>query len=361
LPYSRARGLIGAGGMVAILVLNYNGWRYTVECVESLGHLRHREFWVVLVDNGSTDDSVDQIRAWARGEVPIESPFFKEPGWAKPVRLVEYEGEPSLEQVALEPAAEAPYVTLIRLPENRGFAAGNNVAIRYALARGAEWTWLLNNDTVVTADSLTEMLRAGLADPRVGVVGCKLLYYDRPDTIQAAGGGRFYLWLGLSYQYGRMQRDDGRWDRRLNPHYVSGASMLVRSDSWIKVGLFDEWFFFYGEEIDWQVRAAARGWHIGYASAAKIYHREGATAGFKSPWAELQATRSNVSLCRRYAPWSLPVVIVVQLLRVLRRLGRRQYPQAQAVLQGLLAALTEARSRRGHREAFRRPTRSDFY
>jgi len=113
-----------------------------LECLESLGHLRYRDFWVVLVDNGSTDDSVDQIRAWARGEVPVESPFFKEPGWAKPVRLVEYEGEPSLEQVALEPAAEAPYVTLVRLPENRGFAAGNNVAIRYALARGAEWTWL---------------------------------------------------------------------------------------------------------------------------------------------------------------------------------------------------------------------------
>ena len=141
--------------LVGILVLNYNGWRYTLECLESLGHLRYRDFWVILVDNGSTDDSVDQLRAWARGEVAVHSPFFEGPGWAKPVRLVEYDGEPSPEQVAAEPAAEGPYVTLIRLPENRGFAAGNNVAIRYALARGAEWTWLLNNDTV-----------AGLGEPQ---------------------------------------------------------------------------------------------------------------------------------------------------------------------------------------------------
>ncbi len=346
---------------MAILILNYNGWRYTVECLESLGHLWYRNFWVVLVDNGSTDYSVDRIRAWARGEVAVHSPFFEGPGWAKPVRLVEYDGEPSPEQAAAEPAAEGPYVTLIRLPENRGFAAGNNVAIRYALARGAEWTWLLNNDTVVTPDSLTQMLRAGLADPRVGVVGCKLLYYHRPDTIQAAGGGRFYFWLGLSYQYGRMQKDDGRWDGSLNPHYVSGASMLVRSDCWTVVGPFDESFFFYGEEVDWQVRARARGWGIVYQSAAKIYHREGATAGFKSPWAELQATRSNVILCRRYAPWSLFAVLLVQLLRILRRLGRRQGLQAQAVLQGVLAALTEARTRPGHRGAFRRAPRSDLY
>jgi GT2 family glycosyltransferase len=76
-------------GKIGVLILNYNGWRFTLECLESLGHLRYRDFWVVLVDNGSTEDSVDQIRAWARGEVPVESPFFKEPGWAKPVRLVE--------------------------------------------------------------------------------------------------------------------------------------------------------------------------------------------------------------------------------------------------------------------------------
>jgi GT2 family glycosyltransferase len=329
----------GQSGGVAVLVLNYNGWRYTVECLESLGNLRHREFWVVLVDNGSTDDSVDQIRAWARGEVPVESPFFKEPGWAKPVRLVEYEGEPSPEQAALERAAEAPYVTLIRLPENRGFAAGNNVAIRYALARGAEWTWLLNNDTVVTPDSLTEMLRAGLADPRVGIVGCKLLYYDRPDTIQAAGGGRFYFWLGVARHYGWMERDDGWWDRPFEPHYVTGASMLVRARCWQEVGLLDESFFFYGEEVDWQLRARKLAWRTVYRWPAAVYHREAATAGYKSSWAELQATRSSLRICRKYAPWALGGAVIANVARALKRLLAREPERGAAVLKGTLTGL----------------------
>jgi GT2 family glycosyltransferase len=330
---------VGAGERVAILVLNYSGWRYTVECLESLGHLRHREFWVVLVDNGSTDDSVDQIRAWARGEVPVESPFFKEPGWAKPVRLVEYEGEPSLEQVALEPAAEAPYVTLIRLPENRGFAAGNNVAIRYALARGAEWTWLLNNDTVVTPDSLTEMLRAGLADPRVGIVGCKLLYYDRPDTIQAAGGGRFYFWLGIARHYGWMQKDDGRWDRPFEPHYVTGASMLVRAQCWQKVGFLDEAFFFYAEETEWQLRARRKGYTSAYAATSRVYHREGATVGRANSATDFFATRSALRLCAQYARFALPTVAGVCVLRALRRLTGGEWARARAIGEALFEHL----------------------
>jgi GT2 family glycosyltransferase len=334
---------VGAGERVAILVLNYNGWRYTVECLESLGHLRHREFWVVLVDNGSTDDSVDQIRAWARGEVPVESPFFKEPGWAKPVRLVEYEGEPSPEQAALEPAAEAPYVTLIRLPENRGFAAGNNVAIRYALARGAEWTWLLNNDTVVTPDSLTEMLRAGLADPHVGVVGCKLLYYDRPDTIQAAGGGRFLFWAGVSRNYGWGQRDNPASDSPFQPHYLSGASLLVRSVAWQGVGLLDEIFFFYTEEVDWQIRARAEGWRTRYSPKARVYHRERGTAARRASWAEYQYTRSNVILCRKHRPALLPITLLVSVLRAGRRFLARDAQSGMAILTGAAAGLTARR------------------
>jgi GT2 family glycosyltransferase len=124
--------------LVAVALLNYNGWRYTLECVESLGHLDYPRWYAVVVDNGSTDDSEERIRAWARGEVKVESAYVRKPGWGKPVQLAEYEGEPPEEQV-MEGEAGAKLV-LIRLSENRGFAAGNNFAIRYALRRGLEWT-----------------------------------------------------------------------------------------------------------------------------------------------------------------------------------------------------------------------------
>lgn len=325
------------GQPVAIVILNYNGWRYTVECLESLGHLDYRDWWVVVVDNGSTDDSVERLRAWARGEVQVESRYVREPGWAKPVRMLEYQGEPP-ENAGAEDDAR---LVLIRLPENRGFAGGNNVGIRYALRRGADWTWLLNNDTVVAPNSLSEMLKAGEADERIGVVGCKLLYYDRPDTIQAAGGGRFYFCLGIARHYGWMQKDDGRWDRPFEPHYVTGASMLVRGVYWREVGLLDEGFFFYGEEVDWQLRAKKRGWRTAYAHRARVYHREGGTAGRKSPWTEFHVTKACIRLCRRHAAWSVLPAVVVNVCRGLRRLFTGRWKHAAAVVRAVLAGVME--------------------
>lgn len=320
---------------VAIVILNYNGWQYTAECLESLGHLDYPNWWVVLVDNGSSDDSVERIRAWARGEVRVESPYVREPGWPKPVPMVEYDGEPAGSGDVEKDEAR---LVLIRLPENRGFAAGNNVAIRYALRRGADWTWLLNNDTVAAPDSLREMVRAGESDPRIGVVGCKLLYYDRPDVIQAAGGGRFYFWLGISRNYGFKQRDGAAWQRPFEPHYVSGASMLVRAAAWLRVGFLDEQFFFYTEEVDWQLRARAFGVRSVYAPRAIVYHREKATAG-ASGWAEYHSTRSNILLCRKHCGHSLLIAIPMTLARAGRKVVRGRAEEAVAVLQGLVAGL----------------------
>ncbi len=320
---------------VAIIVLNWNGWAFTLECLESLGHLTHRNWYVILVDNGSTDDSVERIRAWARGDVEVRSPFFSGPGWPKPVRLREYQGEPEGGFAGAPPGDRD--LVLIRLPENRGFAGGNNVAIRLALRWGADWTWLLNNDTVVTPNSLSEMLKVGEADDRVAVVGCKLLYYDRPDTIQAAGGGRFYFWAGVARHYGWAEKDRQKWNRVFEPHYVTGACMLVRAVAWRTVGLLDESFFFYGEEVDWQLKAGRAGWRTAYAPLGRVYHKEAATAVRKSPWAEFQCARSSLRLCRRYAPWLVPLALAFNFARAARRLFRGELRRARAVAAGALA------------------------
>ncbi len=332
---------------VAVIVLNYNGWRYTVECLESLGHLEYGNCWVVVVDNGSTDDSVERIRAWARGEIAVESRYVKEPGWRKPIDIVEYEGEPLDEEPA---QARAARLVLIRLHENRGFAGGNNVAIRYALRRGADWTWLLNNDTAVAPDSLSEMLSLGESDSKIAVVGCKILYYGRPELIQAAGGGRFYFLLGVSRNYGWRQRAES-WSEPFEPHYVSGASMLVRSCAWRNVGKLDETFFFYGEEVDWQLRARRRGWRSIYCPWAVVYHHEKATAGQFVAWAEYECTRSSILLCRRYAPWWLSGATLGSSLRAFRRIWRGEFRKAAAIMMGVAGGLWS-------RERVGRPSRS---
>ncbi len=201
-----------------------------------------------------------------------------------------------------------------------------------------DWTWLLNNDTVVARDSLTEMVKLGQKERRVGVVGCKIVYHQHPDMIQAAGGARFYFCLGVSRNYGWRNRSE-LWAEPFEPHYLSGASMLVRAEAWRNVGHLDEAFFFYGEEVDWQLRARKKGWRSIYCPWSIVYHHEKATAGKLNVWADYQYTRSNILVCRRHAPWWLPAAVVAGGLRALRRMCRGQYSRAAAILKGVVVGV----------------------
>lgn len=299
----------------------------------------------MVIDNGSTDGSMDRIKAWAAGELPEESKFFTYEPSIKPVRWIEYDrataeagGLPELETM-IDSLSSNRRVILIQSGANLGYAGGNNVGIRYALERGAEYIWLLNNDTVVDKNTLTELVNLGNSNEKTGMIGSKLLYYDRPNIIQAAAGGRYSFFMGLARHYGWLDPDDGRWDRPFRPHYVTGASMLVKRQCFEHVGLLDESFFMYGEEVDWQFRACKKGWETTYCPAAVVYHKEGATAGYKSPYAEFYCTRANIWLCRRYAPWSVPFAVCSNFLRAARRLVARRPARAAAVLQGIAAGL----------------------
>lgn len=329
-----------------ILILNYNGWRDTVECLESVQRLTYPNYRIVVIDNGSTDGSMDRIKDWAVGELTVESNFFTYDPSTKPVRWIEYDrataeagGLPELE-AEIETLPSNRRMVLIQTGANLGYAGGNNVGIRYALKRGADYVWLLNNDTVVDRDALTEMVGLVESNRKTGIVGSKLLYYDKPTIIQAAGGGRFNFWTGLARHYGWLDPDDGRWDRPFSPHYVTGASMLVKRQCFEDVGLLDESFFLYGEEVDWQLRARKIGWETMYCPTSVVYHKEGGTAGYKSPLAEFYGTRANVWVCRRHAPWSLPTAAICNFLRALRRMVAGHPERAWAVLRGLAAALT---------------------
>lgn len=328
---------------VFILILNFNRWRETVECLESIQQLTYPNYRIVVIDNGSTDGSMEKIKAWAAGELFTESAFFTYNASTKPVKCIEYDGAtaeagglPGLE-AEIEAMPPNGRIVLIETAANLGYAGGNNVGIKYALARGAQYVWLLNNDTVVRGDALTEMTRQMEQGYRNGVVGSKLLYYDRPGIIQAAGGGRFHFWTGLPRHYGWLDRDEGQWDKPFHPHYVTGASILVRRQCFEDVGLLDESFFMYGEDIDWQMRAKKKGWEMLYCPRSVVYHKENATMGYKGSLAEFYGTRANIRLCRKYAPWTLPSATFVNALRAVRRLANGDWSRASAVLRGIVA------------------------
>jgi len=178
---------------VAIIVLNWNGWRDTIECLESLQRLTYPNYQIIVVDNGSTNDSVEEIKAWARGEIPVESKFFEYDPNTKPVQWIEYDrataeaGGMLYEEAKFEQLPSNRKVIIIRNGDNLGFAAGNNVAIKYALKSKSIYILLLNNDTVVDHLFLTHLVNGLKSRPSWIAIGPKILYKDKPDTIWYAG------------------------------------------------------------------------------------------------------------------------------------------------------------------------------
>lgn len=298
---------------VAILVLNWNGWRYTIECLESVQRLTYPNYHIVVLDNGSTDGSIDKIKAWAVGELPVESKFFTYDPLTKPLRWIEHEravaesgGLPERE-TEMENLPASRRMVLIQTGANLGFAGGNNVGIRYALKRGADYIWLLNNDTVVDRDALTEMIKPARSDGRIGIIGSKLLFYGRPETIETTGGGRIIPWLGVIKHIGTGRRDTGRWDKNIEPDYICGASLLIGAKVIEKVGLLDETYFFYTEDADLGERVRRSGFTIKYCPAGKVWHRQGGTLSVTSPNADYHRIKNVLVFFRKYYPYYFPL------------------------------------------------------
>jgi GT2 family glycosyltransferase len=302
-----------------VVVLNYNGCKDTVACVESLLRLDPPAARVVVVDNASSDGSVQQLCAWARGEVVPELSAPDAAVSAVPVpKPVLMQESCSGEVADLPTPGKLAKVTLIRNSENRGYAAGNNVGIRYALAQGADAVWILNNDTVVRPDALGAMVSRLYSKDRPGLCGSLIRYFHDSSAVQCRAGGftnRFTLLSDLDGQNMRvteaLAESEEAIEQRLN--FIYGASVLATRDFVDCVGLMDEGYFLYCEEQDWAFSAAGR-FDLAYASQAHVFHKEGNSTGWSSssfsPRMLYWLTRSRLRLAVRHNPWTLPTVVL---------------------------------------------------
>lgn len=219
---------------VCIVILNWNGFKDTIKCLESCGELNYSNFRTLVVDNGSADGSEKIIRE------------------------------------------HFPDIPFIQTGKNLGFAGGNNVGIRHALEQGADYIWILNNDTVVDKTCLDFMIRAAEADPGIGMVGNKIYYHRNHGTIWYAGGTVDLEKGGLTHHIGKDCKDDGSFDMPGPTGYVTGCSVLVKKETVQDIGLLDENYFLYFEDVDWSLKARQKGWKLFYEPKAKLWHREGA-------------------------------------------------------------------------------------
>jgi len=335
---------------VYIIVLNWNGWHDTIECLESVLRLDYPDYKVVVCDNASLDGSVDQIRRWARGELSAESrnstlASLISPPIPKPIPFVEI--CPGQSAGAVED--HAARLVFIQTGANLGFAGGNNVALRYALQQGdCDFAWLLNNDTVVRPDALSQLVRRMQERPDAGICGSTLLYYDDPSKIQACGGYVYNKWVARGGHIGRLTNaaqlpDAKEVERKMA--YVVGASMLVRGVFLEKVGLMDEEYFLYFEELDWAAEAKNQ-FQLAYCPRSIVYHKEGTSIGsyrvtaHQSVLAEFYATRNRILFTRKHYPLALPAVLCAIGMSALHRLLNRRWRNFGALVRGTIQGIT---------------------
>ncbi len=245
---------------VSIIVLSWNGRSDTLECLRSLSDVDYPRYEVVVVDNASTDGTVEAVRR------------------------------------------EFPGVQVIRNDSNLRYAGGNNVGIREALGRGADCVLLLNNDTVVDRMFLRELVSGFSAVPGAGIAGPMILYHADPRRIWYAGG-EIDWWGGWLRHTGIRLYDDGRFDGPHETSYVSGCCLLMRRNVIEKIGLLDESYFIYGEDADWCIRARRAGYPSIVVPSARIWHKVSASSGRFSWFKQSNKLKSQLRLMVRYARW----------------------------------------------------------
>jgi GT2 family glycosyltransferase len=312
---------------VAVILVNWNGWQHAIECLDSLLVQDYPNFHVFLVDNDSHDDSVKQIACWCaapqrldhwRGFEGVLRWTERHPGKSIVCDIVD--SVPSSDCGPFAPGA----VTIIRSGGNLGFAGGCNVAIRIAVTRDFAFFWLLNTDTVLHREALDALVLRALSDHGIGMVGSTIRFYDRPEVVQCLGGARMNpatmdpRLIGTGASVASIPRDPSIVERELV--YVMGASMLVSAAFVRDVGLLQEDYFLYGEEIDWAMRARNR-FRLAYAPASHVFHKSGATSSKVLPlFTAKYYYRNRIRIIDRFFPEHLGAAkrgLALELIRLL--------------------------------------------
>lgn len=263
--------------LVYLVILNWNGRDDTLACLESVARIEYLNFRVIVADNGSGDGSVNAIRH------------------------------------------AYPDVQIIENHANLGFAAGNNSAIAHALESGAEFVFLLNNDTVVDPAILSAFVDAAERMPKGGVFGAKIYYYGDKQKLWYAGG--YWDAQTLSFrEHGAGEMDRGQFDTLTETEWVIGCAMFVRAEVFRSAGLLEPSFFLNNEEIDFCSRAKRAGFACVYVPGARLWHKISVSFGGEdSPLKEYFSARNRLLWARRNAAPGLRLRIYLDSTRSLTR------------------------------------------
>ncbi|OCC14667.1 Glycosyltransferase [Dissulfuribacter thermophilus] len=284
---------------LAIIILNWNNFEDTDECLSSLHRADLYGGFIVLVDNDSKDSSYERLRQkWS--------------SWSA--------------------------IHWIKNKENLGFAGGNNVGISYALAKGAEYIMLLNNDTVVNPDFLKPLIEYMAANDNVGIVGPKIFLYSHPDKFQSAGC-QLSMITGRFGPVGGGQKDNGQYNMARDCAYLTGAALMISRKCIEKIGLLDADYFAYCEEVDFCFRARIAGFRVVYVPGSKIWHKVSSSTERLTKGSSLQLYlifRNKLIFYRKHAKlWHWVAFLPFHFYRSVRTIICSK-AERKAVIQGVL-------------------------
>ena len=286
------------------IILNWNSGEMTAECIRSLLAMDSSDYEIVVVDNGSSDGSVEHLRR------------------------------------------SFPEIPVLLQERNLGFAGGCNVGMRYALDKRAEFILLLNSDTVVGKNFVRGLVEQAQAHRKAGMVSPKIYFWDSPNRFWWAGGA-YSLWSGLPKHIGRKEKDTWQFEVPRQIEWATGCAMLIRAAALKATGLFDSQLFGNGEDLDLSLRMKRAGYEIWYAPKARLWHKEG--VDYRKIVGEhvrkFTGTRNLLWIMHKHAravQWVsfLPNFLCRYVLfYVLLSFSRGDFRSAKAVLEGVWAFL----------------------
>ncbi len=251
---------------VYVLTLNWNGRDHLEEFCKSILALDYPDFRVAVIDNASSDRSVDFLRE------------------------------------------RFPTIEIIQNETNLGYAAGYNVGIKKAYEAGAAFFFILNNDTIIPPSSLRKLVDVALTDEKIGFVSGKVYFAENREMLQTAGK-RDRLWKATVVNIGQNEVDRGQYEEQCDQEYLDDVFWLVKRDVYEKLGGYDPEFFLYWEETDWCARAREGGFRLVYTPAARIYHKGSlSTGGGSNPRKSFFLRRNAVLFYWRYKSFPLFVL-----------------------------------------------------
>ena len=273
---------------ITIIILNYNGKKHTLECLDSVYKVKKLKAYkveIIVVDNGSDDGSVKAV------------------------------------------AAKFPQAKLINNKENLGFAEGNNVGIDYALKSGADFIMLLNNDTLVDKDFLIELIKGFRNNKDIGVASPKIYFApgfefhkdkysktERGKVIWYAGG--LLDWLNiLGSHRGVDEVDKGQYQKAIETDFCTGCCMLIKKQVFEKIGLFDKKYYLYWEDVDFCIRAKKAGFKVFYLPQAFMWHKNAAASeGVGGKTSVYYQTRNRALFALKYAKIKPKLAVLKEMI-----------------------------------------------